>query len=34
MEIKENIGMAIKGMIKVKDVHAVSDQVTNVSSKF
>ena len=34
MEIKENIGMAIKGMIKVKDVHAASDQATNVSSKF
>ena len=25
--------MAIKGMIKVKDVHAVSDQATNVPSK-
>ena len=34
MEIKKNIGMAIRGMIKVKDVHAVSDQATNVPSKF
>ena len=34
MEIKENIGMETKGMIKVKDVSAVSDQATNVSSKF
>ena len=34
MEIKENIGMAIKGIIKVKDVPAVSDQATNVPSKF
>ena len=34
MEIKENIGMETKGMIKVNDVHAVSDQAKNASSKF
>ena len=34
MEIKENIGMETREMIKVKDVSAVSDQATNVSSKF
>ena len=34
MEIKENIGMETREMIKVKDVSAVSDQATNVPSKF
>ena len=34
MELKENIGMETKGMIKVKDVPAVLDQATNASSKY
>ena len=33
MAKKENIGMEIPGMIKVKDATAVLDQATNVSSK-
>ena len=33
MAKKENIGMETREMIKVKDVSAVSDQATNVSSK-